>query len=200
MKYQYVVGLFLVTGLPAAAQQSAPHPPPSSFRSGSYKLKDGDWQRAKLRYEPQSLVVSDATHKADDLLVLPAEKVQAFVLGRDTFSVAREVDIPRPMQHMRSLFVRQLYRRGGFQVSEYVAVQMQPEPSLAYTVLTRGDRLAAVLPPGAVGFRMVLSKALQDYAVLSHQLELDPNILPVQLPQLLSAYGAWKTDHPTASK
>ncbi|TDN37286.1 hypothetical protein A8B98_04645 [Hymenobacter sp. UV11] len=174
--------------------------PPTSFRGGSYQLKGGDWQRAKLLYDPQSLRVSDADHKPDDPLDFPAEKVQAFVLGRDTFTVVREVDIPRPTQHFRSTFVRQLYRRGGFQVSEYVAVQMQPEPPLVYVILTQSDRLAAVLPPGNVGFRLALSKALQDYPALSHQLELDPNILPQQLPQLLSAYGTWKADHPTASK
>lgn len=200
MKYHYLLGLFLVTAVSAAAQQQPARLPPTSFRGGSYQLKDGDWQRAKLLYDPQSLRVSDADHKPDDPLEFPAEKVQAFVIGRDTFSVAHEVDIPRPTQHLRSVFVRQLYRRGGFQVCEYVAAQTPAEPPLVYAVLTQGGRLAAVLPPGNVGFRLALAKALQDFPALSHQLELDPNILPQQLPQLLSAYGTWKTDHPTASK
>lgn len=185
---------------PAAAQQPVAHLPPTSFRGGSYKLKNGDWQRAKLLYDTQSLRVSDADHKPDDPLDFSAEQVQAFVVGRDTFTVVREVDIPRPTQHLRNAFARQLYRRGGFQVCEYVAAQMPPELPLAYTLLTQAGRLAAVLPPGNVGFRLALSKALQDYPTLSHQLELDPNILPVQLPQLLSIYGTWKADHSTASK
>jgi len=200
MKYLYQVGLFLLVAGPAAAQQPVPRLPPTSFRSGSYQLKNGDWQRAKLLYDPQSLRVSDDHYKPDDPLLFSASQVQAFVVGRDTFGVVREVNIPRPAQHLRATFVRQLYRRGGFQVSEYVAVQASPEPPIAYKVLSQGSRLVAVLPPGNVGFRLALAKALQDYAVLSHQLELDPNILPVQLPQLLSAYGSWKVDHPTASK
>ena len=186
--------------VPVAAQQAVPHLPPTSFRNGSYLLKTGNWQRAKLLYDTQSLRVSDADHKPDDPLDFPAEQVQAFVIGRDTFMVVREVDIPRPTQHLRSAFVRQLYRRGGFQVCEYVAAQMPPESPLAYMLLAQADKLAAVLPPGNVGFRLALSKALQDFPALSHQLELDPNILPVQLPQLLSAYGTWKADHSTASK
>jgi len=200
MKYQYQLGLFLLITTPAAAQQPAAHLPPTSFRGGSYLLKSGDWQRAKLLYDLQSLRVSDAAHKPNDPLDFPAEQVQAFVIGRDTFTVVREVNIPRPTQHLRSAFVRQLYRRGGFQVCEYVAMQMPPESPLVYTLLTQADRLAAVLPPGNVGFRLALAKALQDFPALSHQLELDPNVLPTQLPQLLSAYGTWKADHPTASK
>ena len=63
-----------------------------------------------------------------------------------------------------------------------------------YTVLVAPSRSAAVLPPGNVGFRLALSKALGDFEVLSHQLELDPSILPVQLPELLAAYGTWKAN------
>ena len=200
MKYQYKLGLFLLTAVPAAAQQSVPHLPSTSFRSGSYQLKNGDWQRAKLLYDPQSLRVSDAKHKPDYPLEFPAEEVQAFAIGRDTFMVVHDLTILRPAQHLRSTFVRQLYRRGGFQVCEYVAAQTPPEQPLAYLLLTHADRLVAVLPPGNVGFRLALSKALEDYPVLSHQLELDPNILPVQLPQLLSAYGTWKASHSVVAK
>ena len=199
MKYPYALGLFLVSAVSAAAQQLAPRLPPTGFRSGSYQLKTGDWQRGKLLYDAQNLRVSDADHKPDDPLLFEADQVQAFVVGRDTFAVAREVDIPRPAQHLRSVFVRQLYRRGGFQVCEYVAMQLPPEVPLVYTLLSQASRPAAVLPPGNVGFRLALAKVLQDFPALAHQLELDPNVLPVQLPQLLSAYGTWKVGHPTAA-
>ena len=192
MKYLYAVGLFLLITAPALAQQPAPHLPPTGFHGGSYHLLNGDWQHAKLQYDTQSLRVSDKDHKPDAPLVYSAESVQAFVMGRDTFSLAREVDIPRPAQHFNTLFVRQLYRRGGFQVSEYVALPPAPEPPLVYTVLVAPGQSTAVLPPGNVGFRLALAKAVRDFEVLSHQLELDPSIVPAQLPELLTAYGNWK--------
>lgn len=192
MKYLYQVGLFLLIATPALAQQPAPRPLPTGFHGGSYHLLNGDWQHAKLEYNTQSLRVSDKDHQQDAPLVYSAESVQAFVMGRDTFSVARAVDIPRPAQHFATLFVRQLYRRGGFQVSEYVALPPAPEPPLAYTVLVAPGQPAAVLPPGKVGFRLALAKALRDFEMLSHQLELDPSIMPAQLPELLTAYGNWK--------
>ena len=192
MKYPYALGLFLLIAAPALAQQPAPRPLPTGFHGGSYRLLTGSWQRAKVAYDPQSLHVSDKDHKQDDPLVYSAESVQAFVIGRDTFSVAREVDIPRPAQHFAALFVRQLYRRGGFQVSEYVALPPAPEPPVLYTVLVAPGQPAAVLPPGNVGFRLALAKAVRDFEVLSHQLELDPTIIPAQLPELLTAYGNWK--------
>ena len=174
------------------AQQPAPRLLPTGFHNGSYHLLNGDWQRAKVGYDTQSLRISDKDHKPETPLVYSAESVQAFVIGRDTFSVAREVDIPRPAQHFTNLFVRQTYRRGGFQVSEYVALPPAPEPPLVYTVLVAPSQVATVLPPGKVGFRLALAKALRDYEVLSHQLELDPSIMPEQLPELLTAYGTWK--------
>ena len=192
MKFLYKIGLFLLIATPALAQQPAPRLLPTGFHSGSYLLLNGDWQRAKVQYDTQSLRVSDKDHKPDAALVYSAESVRAFVIGRDTFSVAHEVDIPRPAQHFTDLFVRQLYRRGGFQVSEYVALPPAPEPPLLYTVLVAPGQPAAVLPPGKVGFRLALAKAVRDFEVLSHQLELDPTIVPAQLPELLTAYGNWK--------
>ena len=182
------------TGPPAAPKPIAVHLPPTSFKSGAYQLKNGrDWKRAKLLYDTRSLSVSDADHKTQYPLVYPTDSVRAFVIGRDTFSVAREVDIPRPAQHYPGLFVRQLYRQAGFQVAEYVAVMPSPEPPVVYTLLTQAGQPKAVLPPGKIQFRLALSKALSDYPALSHQLELDPNILPEQLPELLTAYGRWKS-------
>ena len=192
----------MVLAAPVAAQETAPpaaprppavHVPPTSFKSGTYQLKNGrDWKRAKLMYDARSLSVSDADHKTQYPLVYPTDSVRAFVIGRDTFSVVREVDIPRPAQHYPSLFVRHLYRQAGFQVAEYVVVMPQAEPPLVYTLLTQAGQPRAVLPPNQIQFRMALSKALSDYPALSHQLELDPNLMPEQLPQLLAAYGSWK--------
>lgn len=196
MKCIYLLGLLMGLAGTAAAQEPAAAPvhlPPTGFRAGLYQLKRSpDWKRAKLLYDPQSLSVSDATHKTQYPLVYPADSVQAFVMGRDTFSVVRAVDIPRPTQHFASLFARQLYRRAGYQVLEYVAVLPSPQPPVAYVVLAQGAQARAVLSPNRVQFRMALSKLLADYPALSHQLELDPNILPEQLPELLAAYSSWK--------
>ncbi|MEJ7660407.1 MAG: hypothetical protein WKG07_12730 [Hymenobacter sp.] len=194
MKFSYLLGLFLLIATPALAQQPALRPLPTGFHSGSYHLLNGDWQRAKIGYDTQSLRVSDKDHKPEAPLLYSAESVRAFVIGRDTFSVAREVDIPRPAQHFAALFVRQLYRRGGFQVSEYVALPPAPEPPQVYTVLVAPGQPATVLPPGKVGFRLALAKAVRDFEVLAHQLELDPTIMPVQLPEILTAYGNWKAN------
>lgn len=180
----------------AAAQAPAPpvvHLPPTSFKGGAYQLKTHpDWKRAKLLYDAQSLSVSDATHKPQYALVYPADSIRAFAIGRDTFTVVREVDIPRPDQHLRTLFARQLYHRGGFQVTEYVALLPAPQPPLVYTLLTEASQVRAVLPPSNIQFRLALAKALLDYTALSQQLELDANILPTQLPELLTAYGRWR--------
>lgn len=202
MSVIYKLGLFTVLAVPVAAQETVPaaaprppavHVPPTSFKSGMYQLKNGrDWKRAKLMYDAHSLSVSDADHKPQYPLVYPTDSVRAFVIGRDTFSVVREVDIPRPVQHYPSLFVRRLYRQSGFQVAEYVAVMSQSEQPVVYTLLMQAGQPKAVLPPNKIQFRLALSKALSDYPTLSHQLELDPSILPEQLPQLLAAYGRWK--------
>lgn len=202
MSFIYQLGLLTLLAVPVAAQETAPpvaprppavRLPPTSFKSGAYQLKSGrDWQRAKLLYDAHSLSVSNADHTTQYPLVYPTDSVRAFVVSRDTFSVVREVDIPRPTQHYPSLFVRHLYRQGGFQVAEYVAVMPATEPPVVYTLLTQAGKLKAVLPPNKLQFRLALSKALSDYPTLSHQLELDPNILPEQLPQLLTAYGSWK--------
>lgn len=192
----YKLGLFSLLAGSAAAQAPAPpavHLPPTSFKGGAYQLKaHPDWKRARLLYDAQNLSVSDATHKPEYALVYPADSVRAFAIGRDTFSVVREVDIPRPDQHLRTAFARQLYNRGGFRVAEYVAVLPAPQPPVVYTVLSEASQVRAVLPPGNVQFRLALAKALLDYTALSQQLELDPNILPAQLPELLAAYGRWK--------
>lgn len=192
----YKLGLFsLLAGSAAAQAPAAPaaHLPPTSFKGGAYQLKSRpDWKHAKLLYDAQNLSVSDADHKPQYALVYPADSVRSFVIGRDTFAVVREVDIPRPTQHLRTLFARQLYHRGGFQVGEYVAPMPAPQPPLVYTLLSEASGVRAVLPPSNVQFRMALAKALLDYTALSQQLELDPNILPAQLPELLTAYGHWK--------
>jgi hypothetical protein len=192
----YKVGLFsLLAGSAAAQAPAAPavHLPPTSFKGGAYQLKaHPDWKRAKLLYDVQTLSVSDADHKPQYALVYPADSIRAFAIGRDTFTVVREVDIPRPEQHLRTVFARQLYHRGGFQVGEYVALLPAPQPPVVYTLLTEANKVRAVLPPGNVQFRLALAKALLDYTALSQQLELDPNILPTQLPELLTAYGRWR--------
>lgn len=192
----YKLGLFsLLAGSAAAQAPAAPavHLPPTSFKGGAYQLKSRpDWRHAKLLYDAQTLSVSDADHKPQYALVYPADSLRAFAIGRDTFAIVREVDIPRPSQHLRTLFARQLYRRGGFQVEEYVAVPLAPQPPVVYTLLTEANQVRAVLPPNNVQFRIALAKALLDYTALSQQLELDPNILPAQLPELLTAYGRWR--------
>jgi hypothetical protein len=198
-KFYCFVLFFFVAGL-AAAQTPEPGPaapvvrvPPTSFKGGAYQLKNSrDWKRAKLLYDAQNLSVSDADHKPQYPLVLPADSVRAFVIGRDTFSVVREVDIPQPNQHLRTLFVRNLYHRAGYEVAEYVVVMPAGQPPLVYTLLTQGGRPQAVLPPANVQFRLALAKALRDFPALSQQLELDPTIVPAQLPELLTAYGRWK--------
>ena len=192
----YKLGLFSLLASSAAAQEPvapAVHLPPTSFKAGAYQLKaHPDWKRARLLYDAQTLSVSDATHKPEYALVYPADSIRAFAIGRDTFSVVREVDIPRPDQHLRTLFARQLYNRGGFRVGEYVALMPAPQPPVVYTLLSEANQVRAVLPPGKVQFRLALAKALLDYTALSQQLELDPNILPTQLPELLTAYGRWR--------
>lgn len=192
----YKLGLFSLLASSAAAQAPvvpAVHLPPTSFKGGAYQLKaHPDWKHARLLYDAQTLSVSDATHKPEYALVYPADSIRAFAIGRDTFSVVREVDIPRPDQHLRTLFARQLYNRGGFRVGEYVALMPAPQPPVVYTLLSEANQVRAVLPPGKVQFRLALAKALLDYTALSQQLELDPNILPTQLPELLTAYGRWR--------
>jgi hypothetical protein len=196
----YQVGLFILAAGPAVAQTPAPTPsapavhlPPTSFRGGAYQLKKHpDWKRAKLLYDDQSLSVSDADHKPQYALVYPADSVRAFAIGRDTFSVVHEVDMPRSNQRLHNLIVRNLYHRGGFQVVEYVAVMPSPQPPQVYTLLAQAGQVRAVLPPNNVQFRLALAKALLDYTALSQQLELDPKIIPEQLPELLTAYGRWK--------
>jgi hypothetical protein len=196
----YCFALLLFIAGSAYAQEPAPAPsapvvhlPPTSFKAGAYQLKhDRDWKRAKLLYDAQNLSVSDADHKPQYPLVYPADSVRAFVIGRDTFSVVREVDIPRPSQHLGSLFVRNLYHRAGYEVAEYVAVMPAGQPPVVYTLLTQAGRPQAVLPPSNVQFRLALAKVLRDFPALAQQLELDPTIAPAQLPELLTAYGKWK--------
>lgn len=198
-KFYCLIGLLLLAAS-AHAQEPVPvpaapvvHLPPSSFKGGAYQLKNSrEWKRAKLLYDAQSLSVSDADHKPQYPLVYPADSVRAFFIGRDTFSVVREVDIPRPSQHLRSLFARNLYHRGGYEVVEYVAVMPAGQPPVVYTLLTQAGQPQAVLPPNNVLFRLTLAKVVRDFPALSQQLELDPHLLPEQLPELLMAYGKWK--------
>ena len=200
-KFYYFAFLFLWAGF-AQAQDPAPasvpaapavHLPPTSFKGGAYLLnKDRDWRRAKLLYDAQNLSVSDADHKPQYPLVFPADSVRAFFIGRDTFSVVREVDIPRPSQHLRSLFARNLYHRAGYDVKEYVAVMPAGQPPVVYTLLTQAGRPQAVLPPSNVQFRLTLAKVVRDFPALAQQLELDTKIMPEQLPEILTAYGSWK--------
>lgn len=201
-KLYYFAFLFLWAGaVLAQAPGAAPgvpaapvvHLPPTSFKGGAYQLKKGtEWKHAKLLYDAQNLSVSDADHKTQYPLVLPVDSVRAFFIGRDTFSVVREVDIPRPSQHLSSLFARNLYHRAGYEVFEYVAVMPAGQPPVVYTLLTQAGRTQAVLPPGNIQFRLTLAKVLRDFTALSQQLELDHNIMPEQLPELLTAYGSWK--------
>jgi hypothetical protein len=200
MAQLYTLGLILLAAGPVAAQTPVPAPaapavhlPPTSFKGGAYQLKaHPDWKRAKLLYDEHSLSVSDADHKPQYALVYPADSVRAFAIGRDTFSVVHEVDMPRSTERRHNLFVRNLYHRGGFEVGEYVAVMPAPQPPIVYTLLAQAGQVRAVLPPNNVQFRLTLAKALLDYTALSQQLELDPKIIPEQLPELLAAYGRWK--------
>lgn len=201
-KHYYFAGLLLLAGTaraqgPAAVPPApAVHLPPTSFKGGGYLLtKDRDWKRAKLLYDAQNLSVSDADHKPQYPLVFPADSVRAFFIGRDTFSVVREVDIPRPSQHLRNLFARNLYHRAGYEVKEYVAVMPAGQPPVVYTLLTQAGRPQAVLPPNNIQFRLTLAKAVRDFQALAQQLELDPNISPEQLPELLTAYSQWKANN-----
>lgn len=191
MRKIYKLVAFLLLAGRVAAQAPAPPTQPTTFRSGSYQLVVGDWKRAKLLYDEHTLSVSDAEHKPKYPLVYPADSVRAFAIGRDTFEVVHGVDIPKPAQHLRSTFARHLYRSAGFQVAEYVAFPTPPEAPVVYTLLTSPGKLV-VLPPNARQFRLTLAAAMRDYSALATQLELDPQIVPEQLPQLLAAYGHWK--------
>lgn len=62
---------------------------------------------------------------------------------------------------------------------------------MVYTLLASPGKLV-VLPPNARQFRLALAAAMRDYSALATQLELDPQIMPEQLPQLLAAYEYWK--------
>ena len=195
-----IIGLCLLAG-PVVAQEVAVAPPlPTSFRGGSYLPLDADeWQPAKLRYTAeQELLVADADHKPSDPLVLPATQVRAFVIGRDTFDVVHALVLPKPAQQLPAAFARRLFRGGGYLVAEYVAYLPKPEPALAYRLLLPrpGGPVAGVLPPTPRQFRLALAAVVQDYQPLAQQLELDPNVLPVQLPELLAAYGHWKAAQP----
>lgn len=190
--------LCLVAGTAHAQAPTSPavHLPPTSFKSGAYLLnKDRDWKHAKLLYDAQNLSVSDAEHKQQYPLVIPVDSVRAFYIGRDTFSVVRQVDIPRPSQHLSSLFARNLYHRAGYEIKEYVAVMPAGQSPVVYTLLTQGGQPQAVLPPSNIQFRLALAKVVRDFPALAQQLELDNNIMPEQLPELLMAYGRWKASN-----
>ena len=190
--YKFIVLLPLAGRV--AAQAPVPQGPPTSFRSGTYQLVTGNWKRAKLLYDDRTLWVSDATHKPKEALEYPADSVRSFIIGRDTFEVVHALNIPKPAQHFRSTFARHLYRSAGFQVAEFIAYQTQPEAPLVYTLLTRASTLV-VLPPSARQFRLALAAAVRDFPALATQLELDQQLLPEQLPQLLAAYGHWKASN-----
>jgi hypothetical protein len=198
MNKLYFFALLLFIAGSAYAQAPGPaapvvHLPPTSFKGGAYQLKNSrEWKRAKLLYDAQNLSVSDADHKTQYPLVFPADSVRAFFIGRDTFSVVREVDIPRPSQHLHSLFARNLYHRAGYEVAEYVAVMPAGQPPVVYTLLMKSGQVPTVLPPSNTQFRLTLAKVLRDFPALAQQLELDHNIVPEQLPELLTAYGNWK--------
>lgn len=207
MKQAYAGLLWLAaTGAAAAQHLELPPPPalPTNFRNGSYlPLDAADWQAAKLRYNAMpELQVLDAEHKADDPLVLPAAKVQAFTIGRDTFDVVRGLRVPQPAQQPPAAFARRLFRGGGFLVAEYVAYRYKPDPPVLYRLLLdrAGGRLVAVLPTTPREFRLALAAVVRDYQPLASQLELDPNVLPVQLPELLAAYGHWKQTQPANAR
>lgn len=197
LKIYKIIVLLLLAGR-VAAQGVVPRAAPTTFRGGSYQLLDGAWQRGKLLYGEHNLQVIDADHRQSQALVYSADSVRAFVIGRDTFETVREVDIPRPAHHLRSTFARHLYRRAGFQVAELVAYPAPPEAPVVYTLLV-GPGSVVVLPASNVQFRLALAKALHEYTALAQQLELDPNILPQQLPELLTAYGRWKSTSGAAS-
>ncbi len=192
-KVYQIIALLLVV-VQVSAQSVPPRAAPTTFRSGSYRLADGNWRRGKLLYDEQQLSITDDTHKKEPL-VYPADSVNFFAIGRDTFELVHEVDIPRPTQHLRSTFARHLYRRAGFQVDEFVAYQLPPEAPLVYTLLVSPGQPTAVLPPSKVQFRLALAKVVHDFTALSQQLELDPSIMPEQLPELLTVYGRWKASH-----
>lgn len=198
MKQYYLLGLCLAAAS-AAAQTPALSPPPAlptAFRAGSYQTLDApDWQAAKLRFNGvPELLVQDADHKADDPLVLPPARLRAFTIGRDTFDVVHNLVLPG-VAPVAATFARRLFRSGGFLVAEYVVYRHKPDLPVAYRLLLdrgAGGRIAAVLPLEPRQFRLALAPVVRDYQTLASQLELDPNVLPVQLPELLAAYGRWK--------
>ena len=204
-KLYYLGALLLLTGR-VAAQAPTPTPgvpvrtAPTSFKNGSYQLASGEWKHGKLLYDERTLNVSDADHKPKEPLALPAGELRAFAIGRDTFEVVHEVDIPKPAQHLSSTFARHLYRSAGFQVAEFVSYLTPPEPPISYTMLLRPGQPTVVLSNNNVQFRLALAKVLSDYKALAQQLELDPNVLPQQLPELLTAYARWKASVGTAAK
>ena len=197
MKQLYFLGLWLAA-TSAAAQTSTLPPPtplPSSFRSGSYQLLETPgWQTAKLRYNGvPELLVQNADNKDSEPLVLAPGQVRLFTIGRDTFDVVHGLTVPGGAP-VAATFARRLFRSGGFLVAEYVMYRHQPDPPVAYRLLLdrSGGHVVAVLPLEPHQFRAALVPVVRDYQTLASQLELDPNVLPVQLPQLLAAYGRWK--------
>ncbi len=187
-------------GRPAGPAAPVVRLPPTSFKSGSYQLLAGAWQRGKLLYDASTLSVSDAAHSTKYPRVYPADSVRAFVLGRDTFQLVRGVELPRPAERRRATFARRLYRRGGFEVTELVAVLPAPEPPIVYTLVGHPGQVPTVLPSNKVLFRRTLAKVLADYPALSQQLELDPGLLPEQLPELLAAYGSWRAKQASVAR
>lgn len=197
MKQIYFLGFWLAATSAAAQAPTlpAPTPLPSAFRSGSYQLLDGPrWQAAKLRFNGvPELLVQNADNKDSDPLALAPSQIRAFTIGRDTFDVVHSVTVPGGAP-VAATFARRLFRSGNFLVAEYVVYRHQPDPPLGYRLLLDrpGGHVAAVLPLEPHQFRAAMVPVVRDYQTLASQLELDPNVLPVQLPELLAAYGRWK--------
>ncbi|MBO3271542.1 hypothetical protein [Hymenobacter defluvii] len=168
-----------------------------SYSKGWYQLRDGSWHEGRILPDKEQITVKSLDKKDKSVTSYQAGEVVCYTLAGitgDTMRVASNFTIPRKEEYHANSFVRQVFRQGGYRLSEYIRPAAVGYGT-AYQLLELPGQSIQVVPTKYKEFQEMMLRLFSDHPGLVMQLEAG-RLGPDKMRDMLEAYARWKLTPP----
>lgn len=168
-----------------------------SYSKGWYQLRDGSWHEGRILPGAEQITVRGLDKKDKAETPYQAGEVVRYTLAGstgDTMRVASNFTIPRKEEFHAHSFVKQVFRRGDYTLSEYIRPSSMGYGT-AYQLLELPGQPVQVVPTKYKEFQELMLRLFSDHPGLVMQLKAG-RLGPDKLRDMLDAYARWKLTPP----